>query len=134
MKIQTRRVLLAVALGGVLSAGCSSTHRVAPVVVTSSSGGVAVAEAPPPLRAEVRSAPPGSDYVWVRGFWTYADGHYVWVPGRYELRPRAEATWVDGYWEHTTTGWVYVQGTGSNGDGVLQTLNLNRSTSPSRTG
>ncbi len=109
MKIQTRRVLLAVALGGVLSAGCTSPH-VAPVVVTSSSGGAVVAEPPPPVRSEVQTAPPGSNYTWVRGYWTYADGHYVWVPGRWELRPRTTAMWVDGYWEHNVNGWVYVPG------------------------
>jgi len=101
MKTQTRLLLLIVALGGIL--GCSTSH-VTPTV--------AVAEAPPapPVEAITMAPAFSSDYVWVRGYYTYNGTRYVWVPGNWQLRPRPNAIWVPGTWSQTDKGWVWTPG------------------------
>jgi hypothetical protein len=93
-------------LGGILllMAGCASSPKTAQVPRTQ----------PPPAMpaapAEVRSAQPGADYVWIPGHyeWRAADRNYVWVPGSWIVPPR-DQTWVPGHWETRSTGRVWVK-------------------------
>ena len=82
-----------------------------PVVGTATRDVVIVREAPPPPRDEPPPPPPPSgSYTWVPGYWSIRDGRQEWVPGRYEMPPRAEATWVAPRWERRADGYVFVDG------------------------
>ncbi len=65
---------------------------------------------PPAPVYERRSPRPERGYVWVNGYHRYDDGHYVWVPGRWERPPHEHAVWVRHHWVHRRGGWVLVQG------------------------
>jgi len=65
---------------------------------------------PPRVRVERRPMAPSRAHIWIRGYYHWDGAHYVWVPGRWELRPRAHAWWVPGYWRHTRHGWYWVEG------------------------
>jgi hypothetical protein len=69
-----------------------------------------VVEAPPPAQAEAVPACPGSDYIWIGGYWDWSWGHYIWVEGRWErpAHPRAEC--VRPRWEHRGNRYVFIQG------------------------
>jgi hypothetical protein len=73
--------------------------------------GVGIRIGPPPPPRVVRVVPrtPGSDYVWINGYW-YADGRkWRWHDGYWTRPPYAGARWVparhdgqmfyEGYWE-----------------------------------
>ena len=68
------------------------------------------ASAPPPIRSEFVGVAPGPDFIWIRGYHRWEGDGYVWVPGRFERRPRARAVWVDGRWRHHRNGWYWVDG------------------------
>jgi hypothetical protein len=106
IKKEMIRLLVIATFASVLSFGCQ-TRR---VVVASPTGEVLVAKAPPAPRTEVVTVAPSTSHVWQAGYWSYRNGRYVWVPGRYELRPRASAVWVPGHWDRTTRGWVWTPG------------------------
>lgn len=59
---------------------------------------------------------PGSDYVWIDGYWDWDDyyGDYVWVDGTWARPPQRGWTWVDGYWEYGSRGYAWVSGYWSN--------------------
>jgi hypothetical protein len=80
------------------------------LVAASANAQVYVRIGPPPVVVEHPAPPPGPNYVWVRGYHRWDGNAYVWVPGRYEVRPRARAVWVDGHWRHTANGWVWIEG------------------------
>jgi hypothetical protein len=65
---------------------------------------------PPPVQTEVVPAPPAPDYYWVVGYHRWYGGRYVWVPGRYERRPHAQAQWETAHWEVRGRGRVWVEG------------------------
>jgi hypothetical protein len=65
---------------------------------------------PPPVVVEHPGPPPGAGYVWIHGYHRWDGNAYVWVPGRYEVRPRPRAVWVDGHWRHTRHGWIWIEG------------------------
>jgi hypothetical protein len=63
----------------------------------------------PPMPSEVRTAQPGTGYVWVPGHyqWRSADRTYIWVPGSWTVPP-VGYTWVPGRWEARPEGNVWV--------------------------
>jgi hypothetical protein len=103
--------LLAGALlgGSMLEGGCA--RRVVYVQEPPPAAGetVVVAEAPPEPPVEVIGVAPGPENVWVTGFWEW-HGRWVWVPGRWVVRPRPRAVWVGSHWVHRPHGWVMVHG------------------------
>jgi hypothetical protein len=107
---------IAVGLGTILTiivgTGCISHHRAyTPVVVAPApTGEVVVTEAPPPPRQEVVTVAPSSAHVWVGGYWLNRRGHWAWIPGHYEIRPRPGVVWVQGHWDRTSAGWVWTPG------------------------
>ena len=80
------------------------------VTATAPANEVAVIRTPPPARDESQTISPGANYVWTRGHWRWTRTDYVWVPGRWVVRPRPAAIWVDGYWERRSAGWVWIAG------------------------
>jgi hypothetical protein len=65
---------------------------------------------PPAPIVEVRPAPPRPGLVWVGGYHRWDGNAYVWVPGRWDPRPRRHARWSSGRWIHNRHGWYYVEG------------------------
>ena len=61
---------------------------------------VYIGRTPPPLRREVRPAPPGEGYVWTEGYWGNAGGRYVWRPGVWTRPPYAGAYWSHPHYDH----------------------------------
>jgi WXXGXW repeat (2 copies) len=70
---------------------------------------VVVPSAPPAARVEVIPAPPGPHYVWTPGYYAW-NGGWVWIGGRYVVRPRAKAVWVGGHWAPHGHGYVWIGG------------------------
>jgi hypothetical protein len=54
--------------------------------------------------------PPGPDYAWIGGHWTWSGARYAWVVGHYARRPSPLARWVEGYWQRLGAGWEFVEG------------------------
>lgn len=110
--IWTKTLLIAIGLP--LMAGCIVERHPRRVVVVEhpEAGGEVIVErpaAPPPVRVEVRPVAPGPGYIWVAGCWEWRHD-WVWVPGRWVVRPRPHAVWVVGRWEHRPHGYVWVGG------------------------
>src|SRR6266536_936947 len=71
--------------------------------------GVRIGPPPPPRIVRVRPPTPGSDYVWVDGYWYPVGNHYKWHDGYWTRAPYARSYWVaprhdreryfEGYWE-----------------------------------
>ena len=110
MKRQIIQIGFGTLLTLVLYTGCYSHRAHQPVVATSPTGTVVVTEAPPAVKHEVVGVSPGTDYVWVRGYWLRNGPNWVWMPGHYERRPRSGVTWVQGHWDRTSPGWVWTPG------------------------
>jgi hypothetical protein len=110
MKIEFTKILILSATGCVLLTGCVSTHR--EVVAEPRHEVIIVREAPPAPRHEVIGRAPDESHVWVEGYWTRSGHRWVWVPGHWELRPRASAVWVPGHWDKKIDGrgWVWTPG------------------------
>lgn len=54
---------------------------------------------------------PGPDYVWVAGSYEWQNNVYVWVPGRWIVRPFRGAVWVGPVWRHHSRhGWFRTPG------------------------
>jgi hypothetical protein len=63
--------------------------------------------APPPTQVEVVPVAPGPDYAWAPGYWSW-DGHvWIWVGGRWALRPYPRAVWTRPHWERHGRGYVW---------------------------
>lgn len=62
------------------------------------------------LTIETPVIAPGSDYVWIDGFYTWDARHrdYVWVQGHWEMVPYTGAYWIPGYWEYYRNGYRWV--------------------------
>jgi len=70
-----------------------------------------VDEAPPAPRAEVIiGVAPSPDHVWIGGYWARRAGSWVWIDGRWMLRPRPGVAWVPGHWERHPRGHVWISG------------------------
>lgn len=65
----------------------------------------------PPPPYEVVAVAPGPGFVWIRGYYSWGGGSYLWVPGRWERPPYYGATWVPGRWaHHPRQGWYWSEG------------------------
>jgi len=107
--LKTVATISAAGLVGMLASGCAH-HVVVTEGVEAPAGEVVVSTAPPPPRREVVTVAPGPSYVWTQGYWVRSRGRWVWVPGRYALRPQPRAVWVSGHWDHTNHGWIWTPG------------------------
>lgn len=73
--------------------------------------GVSVGVPPPPLPVYAQPAWPGDGYVWVPGYWAYADDEgYYWVPGTWTLAPAPGLLWTPGYWAWQPEGYIWNAG------------------------
>jgi hypothetical protein len=85
------------ALGGAMYANCAEV-------------GVVIGVPPPPPKVEVVPVAPVVGYMWRPGYWRWAEGRYVWIPGAYVVPPRPSAVWIPGHWTPGGGGWVWVAG------------------------
>jgi hypothetical protein len=92
-----RRGLMALVFAGGLTLGTAFAE-------------VVVKVAPPAAVVETRPAAPGAGYVWISGYQNWNGSAYVWVPGKWEMPPRAHARWVAHRWVHRNGGYVMVEG------------------------
>lgn len=74
------------------------------------SGVVYVRRAPPATRIELVTTSPGHGYVWVRGYWAWRTGNFLWVPGIWIVIPPGQQQWVAGQWDHDRYGWYWRDG------------------------
>jgi hypothetical protein len=109
MKSLSRRRLLGRSVvlgsGAVLLGACAVTPVERDVAV--------IQVAPPPPRREVIPVLPpdrAKREHWQPGHWRWDGRDYVWVEGRYAVRPRAEAVWIAPRWDRRGSGWVFVEG------------------------
>ena len=111
MKRELVCLTIGIALAGVLGTGCESHRHYATVSTTPTpTGEIIVTEAPPAPRTEVVGVAPSPAHVWVKGYYVYQNGRYVWLPGHWETRPRSGAIYVAGHWDRTSRGWVWTPG------------------------
>jgi hypothetical protein len=68
-----------------------------------------VEQAPPPPRGEVVPVAPGPDYNWVPGYWTW-NGTWIWLGGRWGIRPWHGAAWSSGHWARHGRGYIWIGG------------------------
>ena len=92
-----KRIMIGSAFGLLLSAGTVCAE-------------VVVRVGPPAAIVETRPVRPGPHHVWIAGYHRWENNAYVWVPGRWELPPRAHARWVAHRWVRRGGGWVSVEG------------------------
>lgn len=114
------KTLRAIALGcgGVVAValvGCEHHHHeTAEYSEPVPAGYVVIPEGPPPAVREVRPVSPGSDYVWVDGYYDWANGRYAWRPGHWEVPPRGYSYWVAPRYERYEHNYRYEPGHWSN--------------------
>jgi hypothetical protein len=65
---------------------------------------------PPPVVVELKPPPPSREHFWIEGYQRWDGRAYIWVPGRYEVRPHAGARWVPARWEPRGGGKVWIEG------------------------
>jgi hypothetical protein len=92
-----------------LGTGCVSRRVYVQGPPIAATAEVTVTEAPPPLQREVRVVSPGPGYAWVPGYWSW-HGRWVWVSGRYVVRPHSRARWHEGHWQRHGRTYVWVGG------------------------
>jgi hypothetical protein len=102
--------LHALAMGAVLL-GASPLLVTAPAHAGVAIGiGISVNIAPPPLPIYVQPPLPTIGYIWVPGYWAWADGGYYWVPGTWIEPPFVGALWTPGYWGWSDGVYVFHEG------------------------
>ncbi len=79
-------------------------------MMTAPDAPVMVVAPPPPPRSEVVYGPPGPGYVWIKGYWSWRDGQYVWVAGHYERPPAERREWIEPRWEPRGGSYVFIEG------------------------
>jgi hypothetical protein len=110
MKQTTRLALVACAAATLTACVVAPAPMVAdPYGYQGAPGAVYAPVAPPAPYYEVQPALPFAGAIWIGGFWNWAGGRHVWVPGHYE-RPRPGYRWSPQRWERSPRGGWNLQG------------------------
>src|SRR4029077_10433224 len=72
--------------------------------------GVSVRIGPPLLPVYEQPLCPGEGFIWIPGYWAYADDGYYWVPGTWALPPEEGLLWTPGYWAGQDDAYVWHSG------------------------
>ena len=72
---------------------------------------VVVTAAPPPIMVEDRGRPPGREFAWIPGRWSW-NGRWDWVRGEWRRHPHWHegGGWAEGHWDMRGGGRVWVEG------------------------
>ena len=57
----------------------------------------------------VKSAKPGTNYIWIDGHWKSNGQKYVWGEGTW-IKNRPGHRWINGHWKKTRGGWIWIPG------------------------
>jgi hypothetical protein len=100
--------LMTTLLAGILLAGGAAASGQVSI-------GIRIGPPPPPRVVRVMPARPGTEWVWVQGYWYPVGRHYRWHEGYWTRPPYPGAHWVvpryeggeffEGYWDGDR-GWV----------------------------
>jgi hypothetical protein len=71
---------------------------------------VIVTQAPPVPQVDAVIAQPGSQYVWLAGYWTWRDNQYQWMAGHWELPPGSNSVWTAPRWEQEGNAYRFHEG------------------------
>jgi len=123
MKLPLSSFIIPLVLGPLLMTGCgggkvvvASVPTAAPpaaVAVPTSTVMVDVPVLPPRPTSDTvvaTSGRPGSDYVFIEGYYNWDGARYQWVPSAWVRAPQPSAVWVPAHWQPTTGGYVWVGG------------------------
>jgi WXXGXW repeat (2 copies) len=74
--------------------------------------GISISLAPPELPTYEQPLCPGDGYLWIPGYWAYADADtgYYWVPGAWVMAPEPNFLWTPGYWGWGGNGYAFNEG------------------------
>ena len=53
---------------------------------------------------------PGDSYIWIPGYWSYADSDYYWVPGAWVMAPWVGALWTPPWWGFYNGAYIWHRG------------------------
>jgi hypothetical protein len=87
----------------------SSSTNGLPFQGSSATNAVYAPLTPPANVVEAVPVVPGPEYVWVPGYWGWNPG-WVWIGGRWVIRPHPGAVWVRGQWGRHGRGYVWTRG------------------------
>jgi hypothetical protein len=83
-----------------------SAAAISPANAQVFSVGVSIHVGPPVIPVYTQPACPVDGYLWVPGYWAYADDNgYYWVPGYWAAPPTVGFLWTPGYWGYV--GGIY---------------------------
>jgi hypothetical protein len=102
--LSIRSLFFALAVLGLLAA----TFGVAPPARAQIA--ISVSFGPPELPVYEQPICPGEGYLWVPGYWAYADDDYYWVPGTWVIAPEVGYLWTPGYWGWRDNGYYFNDG------------------------
>jgi hypothetical protein len=74
--------------------------------------GISISFAPPELPVYEQPYCPGEGYLWIPGYWAYANDFddYYWVPGTWVMAPEPGLLWTPAYWGWGGNGFVFYDG------------------------
>lgn len=110
MKQKIGSLMVFAALTFFIACGGTKVVVVHPAPGPQPMGFVATVPVTPVPPAEVTSASPGPDYVWVQGYYNWDGTNYHWVSGSWVKTPNPGATWIPAHWQTTNGGYVWVAG------------------------
>jgi hypothetical protein len=79
-------------------------------VVSSAATFISVNFAPPALPVYAQPIAPGSDFMWIPGYWAWNGVGYYWVPGTWVLAPYVGALWTPGWWGWSGAAYLWHPG------------------------
>lgn len=63
---------------------------------------------PPPPVADVVTASPAPNAIWIHGYWSYTGSAYVWMAGHWEVPPPNAHAYIAAHWETQGNGYFFV--------------------------
>src|SRR5436190_345880 len=81
-----------------------------PLASSSAFVAVSVGIAPPAIPVYQQPFCPAPGYIWVPGYWAWADFGYYWVPGVWVAPPRVGLLWTPGYWGYSGGSYIFNEG------------------------
>lgn len=87
-----------------------SDKLIAYMIGASAKAAETVSQTPPPPMPDPIPVSPGSNYIWMPGYWSWNGAAWVWVAGRWAVCPWQGAVWIGGHWVRSATGFVWIPG------------------------